>query len=171
MSSACSRSFAEKGDAGPGRPYSDPMQDVLSMTYYWLKAGHIIFVIFWMAGLFMLPRYFVYHQEAARDSIEAAAWVERERKLLKIILLPSIIAVWAFGIALAVTIGAWDQGWLHAKLLLVLILSGYHGWLAGYAKKLARGERPLEGKKLRLLNEVPGVAVALIVVLAVVKPF
>ena len=141
------------------------------MTYYWLKAGHIIFVIFWMAGLFMLPRYFVYHQEAAPGSPEAAAWIERERKLLKIILLPSIIAVWAFGIALASAISAWDQGWLHAKLLFVLILSGYHGWLSAYAKKLARGERPLDGKRLRLLNEVPGIVVAIIVVLVVVKPF
>jgi putative membrane protein len=147
------------------------MQDVLSMTYYWLKAGHIIFVIFWMAGLFMLPRYFVYHQEAEPGSPEAAAWIERERKLLKIILLPSIIAVWAFGIALAFAIGAWDQAWLHAKLLFVLILSGYHGWLSAYAKKLARGERPLDGKRLRMLNEVPGIFVAIIVVLVVVKPF
>lgn len=147
------------------------MQDILSMTYYWLKAGHIIFMIFWMAGLFMLPRYFVYHQEAAPGSPEAAAWVERERKLLKIILLPSIIAVWAFGIALAFAIGAWDQAWLHAKLLFVLILSGYHGWLSAYAKKLARGERPLDGKKLRTLNEVPGIVAAIIVVLVVVKPF
>jgi len=147
------------------------MQDVLSMTYYWLKAGHIIFVIFWMAGLFMLPRCFVYHQEAAPGSPEATAWIERERKLLKIILAPSIVAVWAFGVALAFAIGAWDQGWLHAKLLLVLILSGYHGWLAGYAKRLAAGERPLNGKTLRLLNEVPGIVVALIVVLVVVKPF
>ena len=141
------------------------------MTYLWLKAGHIIFVIFWMAGLFMLPRYFVYHQEAAAGSPEAAAWVERERKLLKIILLPSIIAVWAFGIALAFAIGAWDQAWLHAKLLFVLILSGYHGWLSAYAKKLARGERPLDGKRLRMLNEVPGIVVAIVVVLVVVKPF
>ena len=141
------------------------------MTYYWLKAGHIIFVIFWMAGLFMLPRYFVYHQEAAPDSPEAAVWVERERTLLKIILLPSIIAVWVFGIALASSTGAWNQGWLHAKLLFVLVLSGYHGWLSAYAKKLARGERPLHGKRLRLLNEVPGILAAVIVVLVVVKPF
>jgi putative membrane protein len=147
------------------------MQDLLSMIYLWLKAGHVIFVIFWMAGLFMLPRYFVYHQEAAAGSPEAAAWVERERKLLKIILLPSIIAVWIFGIALASAIGAWDLGWLHAKLLFVLILSGYHGWLSAYARKLARGERPLDGKKLRMLNEVPGIVVAIIVVLVVVKPF
>ncbi len=141
------------------------------MTYYWLKAGHIIFVIFWMAGLFMLPRLFVYHQEAAEGSEEAGKYVDRERKLLKIILLPSIIVVWVLGIALAIALNAWSQGWLHAKLLLVLGLSGYHGYLSGYAKKLARGERPLSGKQLRLLNEVPGVAVAIIVILVVVKPF
>jgi putative membrane protein len=147
------------------------MQDVLSMTYLWLKAGHVIFVIYWMAGLFMLPRYFVYHQEAAPGSPEAHIWIGRERKILKIILLPSIIAVWVLGIALASAIGAWDQPWLHAKLLFVLILSGYHGWLASYAKKLARGERPLDGKRLRMLNEVPGIVVAVVVVLVVVKPF
>jgi putative membrane protein len=74
-------------------------------------------------------------------------------------------------IALAAATGAWSQGWLHVKLVFVLLLSGYHGWLSSYAKKLARGERPLEGRTLRLLNEVPGIAVAIIVVLAVVKPF
>ena len=147
------------------------MLDFLSMTYLWLKAGHIIFVIFWMAGLFMLPRFFVYHQEAAAGSAEEKLWIDRETKLLKIILLPSIIVVWVLGIALAVTLNAWDQGWLHAKLLLVLLLSGYHGYLSAYAKKLARGERKLAGKTLRLLNEVPGVTVALIVILVVVKPF
>lgn len=141
------------------------------MTYYWLKAGHLIFVIFWMAGLFMLPRFFVYHQEAAAGSPEDAAWIERERRLLRIILTPSIVVVWLLGLLLAFSIDAWSQGWFHAKLLLVLALSGYHGWMAGYAKKLARGERPLEGRKLRLLNEVPGVAAALIVVLVIVRPF
>lgn len=147
------------------------MQDILAVTYLWLKAGHIIFVIFWMAGLFMLPRFFVYHQEAGAGTEEAARWADRESKLLKIILLPSIIVVWVLGIALAFSIAAWDQGWLHVKLLLVLILSAYHGYLAGYAKKLARGEQPLAGRTLRLLNEVPGVTVAVIVVLVVVKPF
>jgi len=141
------------------------------MTYLWLKAGHIIFVIFWMAGLFMLPRLFVYHQEAAEGSEEAAKFAEREQKLLKIILLPSIIVVWVLGLALAFTLNLWSEGWLHAKILLVLILSGYHGYMSAYAKKLARGERPLTGKQLRLLNEVPGLAVALIVVLVIVRPF
>lgn len=147
------------------------MQDVLAVTYYWLKAGHIVFVIFWMAGLFMLPRLFVYHQECEPDSPENAKWVDRERKLLKIILMPSIGVVWVLGILLAFSIHAWDQGWLHAKLALVLALSGYHGYLRSYARKLEQGVRPLSGKQLRMLNEVPGVAVALIVILVVVKPF
>jgi Predicted membrane protein len=147
------------------------MEQILQTTYLWLKAGHIIFVIFWMAGLFMLPRYFVYHQEAEAGSAEEARWIDREAKLRKIILTPSLILVWVFGIALAQASGWWAAPWLHAKLLFVVALSGYHGWLVGYGKKLARGERPLAGKTLRLLNEVPGLAAAVIVVLVVVKPF
>lgn len=147
------------------------MQDALAVTYYWLKAGHIIFVVFWMAGLFMLPRMFVYHQECEPDSPENEKWIDRERKLLRIILMPSIGVVWVLGLALAFSIGAWGQGWLYAKLALVLGLSAYHGYLRSYAGKLASGERPLTGKKLRLLNEVPGIAVALIVILVVIKPF
>jgi putative membrane protein len=147
------------------------MQEALAMTYYWLKAGHIIFVVFWMAGLFMLPRLFVYHQECEPGSTENARWVERERKLIRIILTPSIGIVWLLGVALAFAIDAWGQGWLYAKLALVVALSGYHGYLRGYAGKLAKGERPLSGKQLRLLNEVPTIALALIVVLVVIKPF
>jgi protoporphyrinogen IX oxidase len=147
------------------------MEQILAMTYLWLKAGHIIFVIFWMAGLFMLPRFFVYHQEAALDAAENARWIEREAKLLKIILWPSLIVVWVLGLALALTTGAFAQGWFHAKLAFVLALTAYHAWLAGYATALARGERKLSGKRLRLLNEVPGIAAALIVVLVVVRPF
>ena len=141
------------------------------MIYLWLKAGHIVFVVFWMAGLFALPRYFVYHQECAPGSPENAVWVDRERKLLKIILWPSLVVVWVLGLSLATTIGAFQQGWFIAKLALVLALTGYHFWLATYAEALAKGERKLTGKTLRLVNEVPGVAAAVIVVLAVVKPF
>ena len=147
------------------------MQDVLAVTYFWLKAGHIIFVVFWMAGLFMLPRLFVYHQECDPAAPDNAQWIEREAKLLKIILMPSIGVVWLLGLALAFAVDAWGQGWFYAKLALVLGLSAYHGYLGSYARKLAKGERALSGKQLRLLNEVPGVAVALIVVLVVIKPF
>jgi putative membrane protein len=147
------------------------MDWVLSVTYLWLKAGHIVFVIFWMAGLFMLPRFFVYHQESAAESPENALWIERERKLLRIILWPSLIVVWVLGWALAISTGAFAQGWFHAKLALVLALTAYHVWMAGYAAALARGERKLTGKRLRMLNEVPGIAAALIVILVVVRPF
>ena len=146
------------------------MEQVLAMIYLWLKAGHIIFVIFWMAGLFMLPRFFIYHQETAPGSPENALWIEREGKLLKIILWPSLAIVWLLGLMLAVTSGAFSQGWFHAKLGLVLMLTAYHFWLAGYGAKLAQGERQLSGKNLRLLNEVPGIAAAIIVILVVVGP-
>ena len=147
------------------------MQDVLALTYYWLKAAHIIFVIFWMAGLFMLPRFFVYHQETGLEGSEDAVWVERERRLLRIILWPSMIVVWVLGLLLAASTGAFGQGWFHAKLALVLALTAYHVWLAGYAAALARGERKLDGRQLRMLNEIPGIAAALIVVLVIVRPF
>jgi putative membrane protein len=147
------------------------MQWVLSMTYLWLKAGHIVFVIFWMAGLFIFPRYLVHHQEALGRADEAAAWVEREAKLRKMILTPSLLAVWGFGIALATAGDLWSQGWLHAKLLIVLLLSGFHGWAVGYSKRLARGEARLSARRLRMLNELPALAVVLIVYLVVVKPF
>jgi putative membrane protein len=153
------------------------MSGFLGSTYDWVKAAHLIFVIFWMAGLFMLPRYLVYHQEAlaAGNAGEAANWVEREGKIRHIILTPAMIVVWVLGIALALNLGLADGapglGWLHAKLALVLLLSGYHGWAVGYAKKLAAGKPTLTGKQLRMLNEVPAVTVALIVVLVIVKPF
>ncbi len=147
------------------------MEQVLAMTYLWLKAGHIIFVIFWMAGLFMMPRFFVYHQEAAPGSDESAVWVVREGKLFKIILWPSLVVVWTLGLLLAMTTGAFSHGWFHVKLGFALILTAYHFWMAGYAQALARGERRLTGKRLRLINEVPGIAAALIVVLVVVRPF
>ena len=147
------------------------MNEILSMLYLWLKSAHLIFVIFWMAGLFMMPRFFVYHQESAVGSDEDAKWIEREGKLRKIILNPSLIIVWLVGLALAYNIGAFSQGWFHAKLLMVMALSGYHGWMIAYSKKLARGERTMTDKALRLVNEVPGIAAAIIVILAIIKPF
>lgn len=147
------------------------LETALTMTYAWLKAGHIVFVIFWIAGLFMLPRFYVYHQEAAPGSDEERRWVERERKLRHIIITPSMLLVWAFGLTLAFTVGAWSEPWFHAKLALVLLLSAYHGWMVGYGKKLARGERPASGRALRIMNELPGIATVLIVVLVIVRPF
>ena len=147
----------------------------LGNAYLWVKAAHVVFVIFWMAGMFMLPRYLVYHQEAEPGSSEAKAWVERETKLRNIILTPSMTLVWILGLMLAANAGLFSGveglGWLHAKLLLVFILSGYHGWAVGYAKKLAAGKPTLTGKQLRMLNEVPAIVAVLIVVLVIVRPF
>jgi putative membrane protein len=149
----------------------DGLETALSLTYAWIKAGHLIFVIFWIAGMFMLPRFYVYHQESAPGSDEEARWIERERKLRTIIISPAMILVWVLGLALAWITGAWSQSWFQAKFVLVVLLSGYHGWMVGYGRKLARGDRSMSGKALRLMNEVPGLFVVLIVVLVIVKPF
>jgi putative membrane protein len=147
------------------------LQTALSLTYAWIKAGHVIFVIFWMAGLFLLPRYYIYHQESAPGSVEEKKWIDRERKLRHIIITPAMILVWLFGLALMWILQAWTMHWFQAKLLLVLALSAYHGWMIGYGRKLARGERPVSGKALRIMNEIPGLAAVLIVILVIVKPF
>jgi protoporphyrinogen IX oxidase len=143
----------------------------LNVTYAWIKAGHVIFVIFWVAGLFMLPRYYIYHQEAAPGSAEEKKWVDREGKLRMIILLPSMLMVWILGLLLASITGAWAQGWFHAKFALVLALSGYHGWMVAYGRKLSKGRRDMSGRSLRMMNEVPGIAAVIIVILVIVKPF
>ena len=143
----------------------------LGPAYLWVKAAHVTFVIFWMAGLFLLPRFYVYHQETAVGSPEDRAWIERESRIRSIILTPAMAVVWVLGLMLAFNIDAWHQGWFMAKFALVIGLSAYQGWLGAYGKKLANGERPLSGKAVRMINEIPGVAAAIIVVLAVVKPF
>lgn len=143
----------------------------LGPAYLWVKAAHVTFVIFWMAGLFLLPRLFVYHQECAPGSPEDRAWIERETRVRSIILTPAMTIVWLLGILLALHLDAFRQPWLMAKLALVILLTGYQGWLGGYARKLAKGERPLSGKAVRMLNEVPGIAAAIIVVLVIVRPF
>ena len=143
----------------------------LGAAYPWVKAAHLTFVIFWMAGLFMLPRFYVYHQESAAGSPEDRAWIDREGRLVSIILNPAMLIVWLLGLALAVNIDAFHQAWFHAKLGAVVLLSAYHGWMVGYGRKLAAGRRTVGGKALRLMNEVPGIATVVIVVLVIVKPF
>ena len=143
----------------------------LGLAYPWVKAAHVTFVIFWMAGLFLLPRFYVYHQEATVGSPEDRAWIEREARVRSIILTPAMVVVWILGLMLAFDVDAWSQGWFHAKLALVIALSAYQAWLGVYGKKLARGERPLSGRAVRMINEIPGIAAAIIVVLVIVRPF
>ena len=143
----------------------------LGPAYLWVKAAHVTFVIFWLAGLFLLPRFYVYHHETAVGSPEDRAWIERESRVRSIILNPAIITVWVLGLMLAFNIDAWAYAWFSAKLFFVILLSAYQGWLGYYGKKLARGERPLSNKAVRMINEVPGIAAAIIVVLVIVRPF
>ena len=143
----------------------------LGPAYLWVKAAHVTFVIFWLAGLFLLPRFYVYHHETAVGSPEDRAWIERESRVRSIILTPAMIVVWVLGLMLAFNIDAWPQGWFSAKLFFVVLLSAYQGWLVYYGKRLARGERPLSNKAVRMINEIPGIAAAIIVVLVIVRPF
>ena len=143
----------------------------LGAAYPWVKAAHVTFVIFWIAGLLLLPRFYVYHQETALGSPEDRAWIDREARTRKIILTPALIAVWVLGLLLAFNVDAFDQGWFHAKLALVIALSAYQGWLGVYGKRLASGKRTRDSRSLRIMNEVPGIATALIVVLVIVRPF
>ena len=143
----------------------------LGVAYPWVKAAHVTFVIFWMAGLFLLPRLYVYHQETSIGSPEDRAWIERESRVRSIILTPAMLLVWILGLMLAFNVDAWSQAWFHGKLALVIALSAYQGWLGAYGKKLANGQRPLSGKTVRMINEIPGIAAAIIVVLVIVRPF
>lgn len=141
----------------------------LGGAYLWVKAFHVIFVIFWMAGMFMLPRFLVYWHPLPVDAPENALWAERCNRLKRIILNPGITIVWILGLALGFHLG-WPD-WLWVKLVLVLGLSGFHGWLIGTMKKFGRGERPYSERTLRLMNEIPSLVTIGVVILVIVKPF
>ena len=147
------------------------MQEILSSIYLFMKSGHVIFMVFWLAGLFMLPRQCIYMLDHAPGSAGEAKWATRMGKLRKIILTPSLIIVWVLGLSMAYSGGWFTSGWFHAKLTFVLAMTGYHGWLVVQTKKMARGERPLTEKQLRMIGEVPGLLLVVIVVLVYLKPF
>src|SRR5918993_953613 len=135
-------------------------QGFLGAAYLWVKAAHVTFVIFWIAGLFIVPRYYIHHQATTPGSAEDRAWIQREDKARTIILGPAMALVWVLGLMLAVHLNVWGQYWFSAKLLLVVILSGYNGWIGAYGKKLAKGHREVDDRALRLLNELPGILTA-----------
>jgi putative membrane protein len=139
--------------------------------YDWLKVLHLVALIAWMAGMLYLPRLFVYHADSPRFSLQSETFKVMERRLLKAIMNPAMIATWAFGIALAVEGGWWRQGWLHAKLALVLLLSGVHGMLAATVRRFAADADRRPARFYRILNEVPTALLILIVILVVLKPF
>lgn len=141
--------------------------------YLWLKAGHVISVVAWMAGLFYLPRLFVYHAEQ-RDAVPAMIPVLEvmERRLLRAIMTPAMIATWAFGLALiALGVVDWSAPWPWIKAAAVLAMTAFHGWCAAERRRLAAGEGRMEGRGYRMMNEVPTVLLVVIVVAVIVRPF
>ena len=141
------------------------------MLYLWLKAFHVIAVIAWMAGMLYLPRLFVYHSEVPKGSIQSDTFKIMERRLLKAIINPAMIVTWLLGVYLVWDGGWYTSGWLHAKLLLVLILSGVHGFLSKTVKVFAADGNVRPAKFYRMINEVPTVLMIGIVILVIVKPF
>jgi putative membrane protein len=139
--------------------------------YDWLKAFHLIAVIAWMAGMLYLPRLFVYHCETAPGSRQSETFKTMERRLLKAIINPAMVATWGLGLWLAWTGGWLTAGWLHAKLALVLILSGVHGLFARWVKDFAADRNRHSAAFYRIVNEVPTLLMVGIVILAIVKPF
>ena len=142
--------------------------------YPWLAAFHIIAVISWMAGMLYLPRLFVYHCEADAGSRQSETFKVMERRLLRFIMTPAMILTWLFGLWLIWLMGrqAFGQsGWLHAKLALVLLMSGAHGMMSRFVKDFAADKNRKSQKFYRIFNEVPTVLMIVIVILAVVKPF
>jgi protoporphyrinogen IX oxidase len=142
------------------------------MFLAYIKAFHIIAVIAWMAGLLYLPRLFVYHAASETGSAQAETFKIMERRLLRFITTPAMIAAWIFGLILAFSVVDWPHaGWFHAKLLLVLILSGFTGMLAKWTREFAADRNTHSQRFYRIANEVPTLLMIAIVILAVVKPF
>jgi protoporphyrinogen IX oxidase len=139
--------------------------------YEWLKAFHIIAIIAWMAGMLYLPRLFVYHCEADPGSRQSETFKVMERRLLRAIMNPAMIVTWLLGLWLAWRGNWFAAPWLHAKLALVIGMSGVHGMLSRYVKDFAADRNRKSQKFYRIINEVPTVLMILIVLLAVLKPF
>ena len=137
----------------------------------WLKAFHIMAVIAWMAGLFYLPRLFVYHADAKPASELSQTLKVMEERLLRIIINPAMIAVWVTGPLLGWLQGVYGQGWFLAKVALVIVMSGFHGTLSKWRKEFAADANTRPAKTYRMANEFPTVLMALIVLLVVLKPF
>jgi putative membrane protein len=139
--------------------------------YLWLKAFHVIAVISWMAGMLYLPRLFVYHCEAPPGSPQSETFKVMERRLLRAIIDPAMVATWVLGLWLMWDGGFTKSGWLHAKLALVLILSGIHGFLSARVRDFAQDRNTRSARFYRIINEVPAVLMVGIVILVIVKPF
>jgi putative membrane protein len=148
--------------------------DLLADAYLWIKAGHVISVIAWMAAMLYLPRLFVYHAGVAADGPESAVFKVMERRLARAIMTPAMIATWVFGLALLATPGVIDWSgdyWFHAKFALVIVLSGVHGHLLACARRFANDANTRSAGYFRIVNEVPTLIMIAVVIFVIVRPF
>ena len=150
------------------------MLDFLSLAYPWTKSLHVISVIAWMAGLFYLPRLFVYHAEqGSENATQNELFQTMERRLLRAIMNPAMISAWVFGLCLVFTPGVvdWSAWWPWVKALCVILMTWFHHWLGKRRKEFVEGTNTRSGRTYRMMNEVPTVLVILIVISVIVKPF
>ena len=139
--------------------------------YLWAKALHVVAVISWMAGLLYMPRLFIYHFDSEPGSKQSETFKVMEQRLFSVIMRPAMGAAWLLGLYMAWTVYGFQGGWLHAKLLLVFLLSGYHEFLGRSVKDFAADKRDKSPRFWRLMNEVPTLLMLFIVILVIVKPF
>ena len=149
----------------------DQVREALANYMDWIKAFHVIFVITWMSGMLYLPRLFVYHTQVRSGTAESERFKLMERKLLRVIVNPSMVAVWILGPTLAWITGAYLDVWLQIKFVLVIILSGIHGFLVRCWRDFEADRNTRSERFYRILNEVPAALMVFIVILVVVKPF
>ena len=148
------------------------MSELLMQHYLWLKALHIIAIISWMAGMLYLPRLFVYHAGASKGSELAETLKTMERRLLRFIMNPAMIASWLFGILMIVANpGLFENGWMHVKITMVVLMSVVHMMYSKWRKTFERDENTREAKFYKIWNEVPTVLMIIIVIMAVAEPF
>lgn len=140
--------------------------------YFWLKSFHLIFVIAWVAAMLIFPRYKLHQIKAAPGDQLFETMKDASAKLRKIVLTPSMLLVWVLGLALVALEPSWfSQGWFHVKLLLVLAMTGLHGYFVAMGRKIDNGDMSVSAKRLKMMNELPFVLMAVIVILVIVKPF
>lgn len=139
--------------------------------YLWIKAFHVMAVIAWMAGLLYLPRLFIYHFETEPGSQSSELFKVMERRLIKIIMSPAMMLAWLLGLYLAWTAFGFQGGWLHVKLLGVVVLTGMHVYFSRAYRAFSRDERPKSQRHWRIMNEVPALLMIVIVLMVVLKPF
>jgi len=140
-------------------------------AYVWVKALHVIAVIAWMAGIFYLPRLFVYHAGVEPDTEVAATFKVMERRIYRAIMTPAMVVTWMAGLTMAIAGELWTEAWFLAKLVLVIAMTGFHFWLGARQRDFAGGRNRLSSRDYRIANELPTLLVIAIVILVIVKPF